>query len=118
MFILFIWASIAGMLVNGIFNVIITTLERRFRLQSSQTGLIAVSYDIGYWIVCLFVTFYANRGHRPRILGVGSIFLAIGCIIFAIPHFTTGVYEYDDSISRKLGVNQSAIVDRCPTFEL
>nr|XP_039272294.1 solute carrier organic anion transporter family member 4C1-like [Styela clava] len=86
-----------GMLLNGIFNVIITTLEQRFGFTSSETGLIAVSYDIGYWIFVLFVTYYANRGHRPKMLAIGSIFLGTGALLFAVPHFTTSLYEYGDS---------------------
>jgi organic anion transporter 4A len=37
----------AGLCINGLVNVVITTIERRFGLQSTQTGLIAGSYDIG-----------------------------------------------------------------------
>ncbi|XP_039271821.2 solute carrier organic anion transporter family member 4C1-like [Styela clava] len=88
-----------GLLVNGYMNVILTTLERRFRLQSSETGLIVVSYDIAYFVLCLFVTFYGNRAHRPRLLAIGSIFFGVGCLIFAIPHFTTGRYVYEGNVS-------------------
>jgi hypothetical protein len=47
----------AGLCINGLVNVVITTIERRFGLQSTQTGLIAASYDIGEQKKLFFVVF-------------------------------------------------------------
>ena len=40
-------ATIQGLCINGLVNVVITSIERRFGLQSTQSGMIASSYDIG-----------------------------------------------------------------------
>ena len=51
-----------GFVINGLVNVVITSIERRFGLQSTQTGLIASSYDIGIYFnvctLCFFFFFY------------------------------------------------------------
>ena len=46
-----------GATVNGLVNISITTLETRFGFESWMTGLMAVSYDIGFILVSLYVTF-------------------------------------------------------------
>ena len=50
-------ATVQGVCVNGLVNVVITSIERRFRLQSTQSGIIASSYDIGSLIVVIPVIF-------------------------------------------------------------
>lgn len=82
------------MILNGIFYVILSTLEKRFLLTSGESGSINSVYNISYLIFGLFVTFYANRAHRPKMLSVGSAILGLGCLIFALPHYTTPLYDY------------------------
>uniref|UniRef100_F6TIF0 Solute carrier organic anion transporter family member n=2 Tax=Ciona intestinalis TaxID=7719 RepID=F6TIF0_CIOIN len=87
---------VQGMLVNGFVNVSITTLEKRFGLQSSETGIISVGYDIAFCILTMFVTYFGNRSHRPRIIAIGAFILGLGALMFFLPHFTTGLYSYED----------------------
>ena len=46
-----------GATVNGFVNVSISTLEQRFGFDSWMTGLMAVSYDIGFVLVSFYVSF-------------------------------------------------------------
>ena len=48
-------ATVQGVCINGLVNVVITSIERRFHLQSTQSGIIASSYDIGSLIVMIQV---------------------------------------------------------------
>ena len=41
-----------GMVVNGLLSVVITSIERRFDLKSTETGFIASSYDMAC-VLCL-----------------------------------------------------------------
>ena len=50
-----------GATVNGLVNISITTLETRFGFESWMTGLMAVSYDIGFILVSLYVTFSLGK---------------------------------------------------------
>ncbi|KAK7884706.1 hypothetical protein WMY93_027829 [Mugilogobius chulae] len=94
-FLLFL--SMGGLLqavtINGLVNAVITTLERRFGLSSSETGLIVSSYDIASCVGLPFVSYFGGNGHKPRWLGCGFIIMGLGAFIFALPHFTTPPYQ-------------------------
>lgn len=48
------------MVVNGFVNVVITTIERRFGLRSSETGLVAGGYDIASFLCLVPVTYFGE----------------------------------------------------------
>jgi len=56
------------MVVNGFVNVVITTIERRFGLKSSETGLIAGGYDIASFLLLIPVSYLGGRAKasKPR----------------------------------------------------
>nr|DBA23381.1 TPA: hypothetical protein GDO54_014297 [Pyxicephalus adspersus] len=87
-------AVMQGTAVNGLVNVVISTIEKRYDLNSSLTGLVSASYDIAFCLLSLFVSFYGQRGHKPRWLAFSSLMIGLGAIVFSIPHFTTGRYQY------------------------
>ncbi|CAG0922011.1 unnamed protein product [Notodromas monacha] len=85
---------IQGMVVNGLVNVIISTVERRFQLSSTESGLIASFYDIGYFFCAIPVTYFGGRSQasKPKWVSAGVLFMAAGFFVFCLPHFTTPVY--------------------------
>ncbi|XP_063820142.1 solute carrier organic anion transporter family member 4C1 [Pseudophryne corroboree] len=87
-------AIMQGTAVNGLVNVVISTIEKRYDLNSSLTGLISASYDIAFCLLSLFVSFYGQRGHKPRWLAFSAIMIGLGAIVFSLPHFTSGRYEF------------------------
>ncbi|XP_075710955.1 solute carrier organic anion transporter family member 4C1 [Rhinoderma darwinii] len=87
-------AILQGTAVNGLVNVVISTIEKRYDLNSSLTGLISASYDIAFCLLSLFVSFYGQRGHKPRWLAFSALMIGIGSIVFSLPHFTSGRYQY------------------------
>jgi len=91
-----IGALIQGMVVNGFVNVVLTSIERRFGLQSSQSGLIASSYDIAALSVSIPVAYLGGRigASKPRWIASGLFLLGIGSFVFSLPHFMTGTYTY------------------------
>uniref|UniRef100_A0A8C6P2E2 Solute carrier organic anion transporter family member n=1 Tax=Nothobranchius furzeri TaxID=105023 RepID=A0A8C6P2E2_NOTFU len=94
-----------GMIINGFINTVVTSIERRFNLRSYEAGLIASSYDIAACICLAFVSYFGGTGHKPRWLGWGILIMALGSLVFALPHFTTPPYLV--SLSEQLGM--------CPT---
>lgn len=109
LFFLCVASFLQGMIVNGFINTIITSIERRFDLHSYQTGLIASSYDIAACICLAFVSYFGGTGHKPRWLGVGMLIMALGSLVFALPHFTTP--PYNAGVSQSTGMclrNQSS----------
>ena len=56
------------MVINGFVNVVITSIEKRFGLRSGQSGLIAGSYDFGYMLSIIPITYFGGKlgASKPR----------------------------------------------------
>ena len=86
--------SLLGIVVNGLVNISISTIEKRYELQSSLTGLISSSYDIAFCLLSLFVSFSGERGHKPRWLAFSSFMIGLGALVFSLPKFFSGKYQF------------------------
>ncbi|ERE83557.1 solute carrier organic anion transporter family member 4C1-like protein [Cricetulus griseus] len=82
-----------GIVVNGLVNISISTIEKRYEMKSSLTGLISSSYDISFCVLSLFVSFFGERGHKPRWLAFAAFMIGLGALVFSLPHFFSGRYE-------------------------
>lgn len=60
-------------LSSGYINSVITTIEKRFEIPSSLSGLVASSYEIGNVITVIFVSYLGSRRHIPVWIGIGKI---------------------------------------------
>ncbi|XP_066558092.1 solute carrier organic anion transporter family member 3A1 [Amia ocellicauda] len=96
---IFLVSECALMLAQGTVGAylvsVLTTLERRFNLQSADVGVIASSFEIGNLALILFVSYFGAKGHRPRLIGCGGIVMALGALLSALPEFLTHQYEYE-----------------------
>ena len=82
----------AGVVQGMIFtNVVVSTIERRFGLDSTQSGLVAGSYDLGSLIAIVPITYFGGRptASKPRYISAGMLMIALGSLTFMLPHFTT-----------------------------
>ncbi|XP_070295618.1 solute carrier organic anion transporter family member 4A1-like [Salvelinus sp. IW2-2015] len=102
LFFLCVASFLQGMIINGFINTVVTSIERRFDLRSYQTGLIASSYDIAACVCLAFVSYFGGTGHKPCWLGWGVLVMALGSLVFALPHFTTPPYQV--SMTERTGV--------------
>ncbi|XP_054475885.1 solute carrier organic anion transporter family member 3A1 [Anoplopoma fimbria] len=94
---IFLVSECALMLAQGTVGAylvsVLTTLERRFNLQSADVGVIASSFEIGNLALILFVSYFGAKAHRPRLIGCGGIVMALGALLSALPEFLTKQYE-------------------------
>ncbi|XP_030830203.1 solute carrier organic anion transporter family member 4A1 [Strongylocentrotus purpuratus] len=90
-----IFGFVQGMTVNGLVYVVTTTLERRFNIPSIRSGFISSCYDFGTLIVVAFVTYFGERAHKPVWLGLGALGFSCGSILFTVPHYLTGLYQFE-----------------------
>lgn len=92
------WAGfLQGLIVNGFVNVVITTIERRFQLRSSESGLVASGYDIASFLLLAPISYFGGTRSKPLFVGVGCVVLGLGAFVFAMPHFLVGPYSYSSS---------------------
>ncbi|XP_033100136.1 solute carrier organic anion transporter family member 4A1-like [Anneissia japonica] len=113
---LFFWCMFAlaqGMAISGLVYASITSIERRFNLTSVKTGTISSAYDIAVLSVILFVTYFGDRSHKPRLLGIGAAIFAAGSYLYALPHFLSGEYKDKDAIEQLLTCNANRTLDDC-----
>lgn len=89
-----LFSIVQGFIVNGVINAVISSLERRFDLPSSKSGLIASSNDFLAFFLVLLISFYGSERNKPRIIGCGVVVLAVGSLLFSLPHFMTDLYNY------------------------
>ncbi|XP_077569983.1 solute carrier organic anion transporter family member 3A1-like [Stigmatopora nigra] len=96
---IFLLSECALMLAQGTVGAylvsVLTTLERRFNLQSADVGVIASSFEMGNLALILFVSYFGAKAHRPRLIGCGGMVMALGALLSALPEFLTHQYEYD-----------------------
>ena len=73
--------------------MVLSTIERRYRLSSTAAGSLASVTDASILVSVIFISYFGGRGHKPRWLGVSLIIQAIGAFVFALPQFVLGRYE-------------------------
>lgn len=86
-FLLSFLVTLQQALSSGYINSVITTIEKRFEIPSSLSGLIASSYEIGNVITVIFVSYLGSRRHIPVWIAIGAVIMGIGSLIFMLPHF-------------------------------
>lgn len=107
---------ILGMVVNGFVNVVITTIERRFGLKSSETGLIAGGYDIASFLLLVPVSYLGGRAKasKPRYarMYVVATPLSYALILIPISRFCMMILiniNLNISLSDIVGVNLHSV---------
>ncbi|XP_039249846.2 solute carrier organic anion transporter family member 4A1-like [Styela clava] len=96
-----------GVIVNGLLKVNVTTIERRYRLLSSESGFIISSYDIAGCLCLLPMSYIGGRGHKPRWISIGVLMLGLGSLILALPRFLIGPYQYEGSVYSKISKDET-----------
>ena len=55
-----------------------------------STAFILVGDDITQVLLVIIFTYFGNYSHRPRLMGLGTLFVAMSCFLASAPHFIYG----------------------------
>lgn len=67
----------------------ITTIEKQYGLNSSQSGFLLSCNDLGFLLTTLFASYVARKVHIPRVLWGTVILYGIAGLFCAIPYFVS-----------------------------
>lgn len=89
------------------FNGTITTIEKRYKIPSRNTGFISTGNDISSLFISAILSYYAGKGHRPRWIGFGLYTIVAFCLLTALPHFLYGPGEQALSLTKEYGASEN-----------
>ena len=79
------------MLVGSV-PAVLSSLETRFKFSSIQLGMIVFIIDAAGLLSVIFVSYFGERGHKPRWLGASLVIQGIACLLFTLPQWIFGMY--------------------------
>ncbi|XP_077989832.1 solute carrier organic anion transporter family member 3A1-like [Glandiceps talaboti] len=100
-------------LVTDYSSSVLTTIERRYNLNSAQLSSLVSISQAGVLLTIMPVSYLGGRpsSSRPRWVGCGLITVAFGTFIRALPHFILGQYAYSVSNEVTNGTKETNV---CP----
>ncbi|ESO83194.1 hypothetical protein LOTGIDRAFT_92173, partial [Lottia gigantea] len=104
---------VSGALSTGYLNSVITTIEKRFEIGSTVSGIVIASYETGSLLSVIFVSYLGGRRHIPKWIGYGVVTMGFGTLLFALPHVIAPKYTIDNQ--KEHNFTDVNICQRTPT---
>ena len=83
------FCCIYGFSINGALLTALSTMEKRFELSSTVSGVMLASYDIGFLITTIPLEALTRDMNRGRVLGCMSLIIGLASFLYSVPHFAT-----------------------------
>ncbi|XP_049522374.1 solute carrier organic anion transporter family member 4A1-like [Dermacentor silvarum] len=85
-------------LANGVINVVLPTLERRFQLRSFESAMIISTYNVANCVAIAPIAFMGTSGNKPVFIGVGALTVGLGALLFTSVHFIAPAYQWGSEL--------------------
>ncbi|XP_078573013.1 solute carrier organic anion transporter family member 4C1-like [Branchiostoma floridae x Branchiostoma japonicum] len=107
-------AVVQSMTIGGFVASTISTIEKRYQLPSSRSGLISTVYDVTFSVAALLLTFLI-KSRRAKVISIatGTFLLGIGLFLFSLPHFLVGLYNYGEEVSVTCDLSSNSTFTTC-----
>ena len=69
-------SALQGFIVNGLVNVTLSTIERRYQLKASELAVIASGYDVASILLLIPVSFFGETRNKPCFIGIGMMVMS------------------------------------------
>ncbi|XP_051843065.1 solute carrier organic anion transporter family member 2B1 isoform X2 [Antechinus flavipes] len=102
--------QLTQLMISGSLKSSISTIEKRFGLTSQTSGLLVAFNEVGNTALIVFVSYFGCRVHRPRLIGLGAVVVAMAGLLMSLPHFISDPYYYDHV---SLGLHQDSASSLC-----
>ncbi len=77
----------------GFEPVIISSLERRYKFSSTAASVIIIVFDAAVVVSVIIISYFGEKAHKPRWIGIAFFTQGVGALVFALPHFIFGKYD-------------------------
>lgn len=103
--------------LNTYLPAMVTTLQKRFDLDTTRMGVLLAANDIGYFLTIFIVAYYGGHNKHVQCLVMSSVGLGLSGFILGLPFFVYGPrYSTEQLLNSNTSGHQKALGGTAMTY--